>query len=187
MTEPERRSVTGQTEPQDTHVYYCQTCGKTRFVQWLHRDCPPDIRPHDATEPADDANVIEEVPSWMGIDLTARATEPAGPLMIHEKHICRDCGAEITLPYAKPGPWVKHDESCALVREGIHAKGCTCAAGAPREDERLRGGIVWQATGPDDAIHEVREVAATVDGPILTLRIGPESRPIVIVKGPVSR
>jgi hypothetical protein len=23
------------------HVYYCRTCGKTRFVEWLHRDCAP--------------------------------------------------------------------------------------------------------------------------------------------------
>lgn len=23
-------------------VEYCRTCGKTRMVDWLHRDCPPD-------------------------------------------------------------------------------------------------------------------------------------------------
>lgn len=25
------------------HIRYCQTCRKTRFVEWLHRNCPPDF------------------------------------------------------------------------------------------------------------------------------------------------
>ncbi len=24
------------------HITYCRTCGKTRMVEWLHKDCPDD-------------------------------------------------------------------------------------------------------------------------------------------------
>jgi len=24
------------------HITYCRTCGKTRFVEWLHRNCVPE-------------------------------------------------------------------------------------------------------------------------------------------------
>ena len=44
------------TAPQREPIRYCATCGKTRMVEWLHRDCPPDVssprrpRPKEPTD-----------------------------------------------------------------------------------------------------------------------------------------
>jgi len=54
--------------PDTEHVYYCQTCGKTRMVEWLHRNCPPDRfdRTPDerraAAAPVTDAGLREALP-----------------------------------------------------------------------------------------------------------------------------
>jgi hypothetical protein len=29
-------------QPDAEHITYCRTCGKTRFVEWLHRNCAPE-------------------------------------------------------------------------------------------------------------------------------------------------
>lgn len=51
------------------NVYYCQTCGKTRFVEWLHRECPSDVRAVDppSARPA--------VPEALDVELDGAAQE----------------------------------------------------------------------------------------------------------------
>jgi hypothetical protein len=126
-SEPRAEGLMTSVDPEAwDHIYYCQTCGKTRFVEWLHRDCPPDVwrgtRGDDATlaatPPAEGLDVNAAWAALLDCSDDAHGDSLAADIA-HHRPIIDAAYRAATPPAEGHGP----NDNCPCYQRGVHDGG----------------------------------------------------------------
>lgn len=115
----------------------CDTCGGSGYVTGIDAD------PLPSGEPGEPYQTQEQCPDCGGSGGIVVSGAPVAleEAPLHETHVCRDCGAEITIPYVRPGMTFDEWEGgpCGAIEPGPIKVGVphTCAARPGHEGEHV--------------------------------------------------